>query len=148
MITIRQALMEKKNQEIWTVPPDATLKDALKLMAEKEVGSVLVMDGEKVVGIFTERDFARRALASESLCLSDPVSSVMTGKVFYMGPDQTIDECMALMTQKRFRHVPVLEGGKLVGVISIGDVVKSLIIDRDITIQGLENFILGREYSG
>lgn len=148
MITIKQVL-KNKNSQVWTVHPQATLREALKLMAEKEIGAVIVVDeAGKLVGIFSERDFARSAHAHDSVDLDDPVSKVMTGTVYYVSPDRTIDECMALMTQKRFRHVPVLENGHLVGIVSIGDVVKTIITDKDVTIQGLENFILGREYSG
>lgn len=147
MITIKQVLMEKGGQ-VWTITPETTIRQALKLMAEKDVGALVVVDDGKVSGIFSERDYARGSALDPCIMLDQPVSSVMTKKIYYVSPEQTIDECMALMTQKHFRHLPVIDQGQLAGVISIGDVVKSVITERDVTIRGLENFILGREYSG
>lgn len=148
MITIYQ-MLKNKGSDVWSVRPETPLKDALAMMAEKEIGAVLVLDGEqKVVGIFSERDFARHAVSGNGCSLAEPVSTMMTEGVYYVGPDQTTEECMALMTQKHFRHLPVLDGDRLVGVISIGDVVKWTISEKEIEIRGLENYILGREYSG
>lgn len=150
MITIQQVLQDKgeKGNEIWSVPPDATLKETLRLMAEKDIGAVVVLDQGQVAGIFTERDFARQSALETGVSLEDPISKVMTKMVYYVHPEQTIDECLALMTQKHFRHLPVLQNNQLSGVISIGDVVKTMISEKDVAIRGLENFILGREYNG
>jgi CBS domain-containing protein len=147
MITISQILKEKGNK-VWTVVPSASIQEALQLMSEKGIGAVLVVDSTKVVGIFSERDFARHAVSKEGCTLDSPVSSMMTEEVYFIGPDHTTDECLALMTQKRFRHLPVMDGTKLVGLISIGDIIKWMLSEKDITIRSLENYILGREYSG
>jgi len=144
MATASQILKTKGNR-VYSVSPSDTILNALKLMSEAQIGAVLVMEKEKVVGIFSERDYARRGTL-----LGNPVTTsvkdVMTSEVYYVGPDQSIEACLAQMTDKRIRHLPVLENGKVVGVISIGDVVKTLIKDKDELIKGLENFILGREF--
>lgn len=145
MVTIRH-LLQEKGKQVWSVAPEATLTDALRLMDEKDVGALLVLDKGRLVGILSERDFARKVAQADTLALSTPVSELMTDTVYYLTPDHTIDECMELMTVRRIRHLPVLEAGSLVGIISIGDVVKEIISDRDSTIRGLENYITGREY--
>ncbi len=148
MATVKN-LLKTKGNDVWTVPYTATVKETLKILAEKNIGAVLVLEGEKIVGIFSERDYARFAAQKESLLLDEPVSNLMTRAVYYVSPQQTVDECMALMTSKHIRHLPVLEDEKkLVGLISIGDVVRQLLEEKETTIQGLENYILGREYSG
>lgn len=140
-------LLKAKGRDVWTVQSGTSVKNTLKLMAEKNVGALLVLDGEKIVGIFSERDYARHAARRESLLLNDPVDDFMTRAVYYVSPAQTVEEVMALMTSKHIRHLPVLEDEKLVGVISIGDVVKKLMEEKETTIQGLENYILGRDFS-
>lgn len=140
-------LLKAKGRDVWTVQSGTTIKDTLKLMAEKNVGALLVMDGEKIIGIFSERDYARHAARRESMLLNDPVDDFMTRAVYYINPTQTVEEVMALMTSKHIRHLPVLENEKLIGVISIGDVVKKLMEEKETTIQGLENYILGRDFS-
>jgi CBS domain-containing protein len=148
MATVKN-LLNTKGIEVWTVPITATVKETLKLLAEKNIGAVLVLEDEKIVGIFSERDYARHAAQNESMLLDELVSGLMTRSVYYVSPQQTVDECMALMTSKHIRHLPVLEAEqKLVGLISIGDVVRQLLEEKETTIQGLENYILGREYSG
>lgn len=142
MITVSQMLREKGKQ-VWSVSPSTTLGEALTLMAEKGIGAVLVMEGEKIEGIFSERDFARQAVSKSGCSLDTPVRDMMTSEVFYIGPDQTTEECMALMTEKHFRHLPVMVNGKLAGLISIGDIVKWTISDKDIHIRSLENYIMG-----
>ncbi len=133
-------LLQGKYTQVWYVTPSSTVLDALKLMAEQKIGAVLVVEAGKIVGIFSERDFARKA-ASESARLDTPVSELMVKTVYYVTPDQTVESCMALMTARRFRHLPVLDGEKLVGVISIGDVVKQLMLEKDMTIKSLEDYI-------
>ena len=139
-------LLKVKGDQVWNVTPDTSVLVALKLMAEKEVGALLVLQNSQIVGIFSERDFAR-SVAKIGQCASDlDVDSYMTKDVFTVTPDQSIEDCMTLMTQRRFRHLPVLEGNKLVGMISIGDVVKEVIASKESTINTLENYIEGRGY--
>jgi CBS domain-containing protein len=115
-------------------------------MAEKGIGAVLVMEGEKVAGIFSERDFARKVAKTKTLDLDIPVSDLMTKDVFVISPDETLDECMALMSSTRIRHLPVMDEDKLVGLISIGDVVRYSIDDKNLQIQNMEKYILGIGY--
>lgn len=143
MATVADVLKEKGNK-VYVVAPTDTILDALKLMADAQIGAVLVMEKENVVGIFSERDFARRGTLKGN-SVSTPVKDVMTSGVYYVDPNRSIEACLAQMTDKHIRHLPVLKDGKLMGVISIGDVVKALITDQKELIQGLENFILGRQ---
>ena len=139
-------LLKVKGDQVWNVTPDTSVLVALKLMAEKEVGALLVLQNSQIVGIFSERDFAR-SVAKIGQCASDlDVDSYMTKDVFTVTPDQSIEDCMTLMTQRRFRHLPVIDGNKLVGMISIGDVVKEVIASKESTINTLENYIEGRGY--
>ncbi len=142
MTTVRQ-ILQQKGTNVWSVPPEATVYEALELMAEKNIGAVLVLDGERVAGIFSERDYARRVALHGKSSRTTPVREVMTSKVYYVRPDHTIEECMALMTEKRIRHLPVMEDGRLVGIISIGDVVKAMISQQQFIIEQLEHYITG-----
>lgn len=146
MTSVSQVLL-KKGSDVWQVSPDTTLRAALKLMTQKKIGAVMVCQGEKVVGIFSERDFARTAADEENLALNIRVDELMTDVVFYVDPTKSMDDCMALMTEKHVRHLPVIQKGQLVGLISIGDVVKEIITEKDISIHSLENYILGRDYN-
>ncbi|MFN7035907.1 MAG: CBS domain-containing protein [Bellilinea sp.] len=139
-MAIVKDLLKDKYTQVWYVTPSSTVLDALKLMAEQKIGAVLVVEAGKIVGIFSERDFARQA-ANGKVTLQSPVNDCMVGAVYYVTPDQSVESCMALMTAKRFRHLPVLDGDKLIGVISIGDVVKQLMLEKDMTIQSLEDYI-------
>jgi CBS domain-containing protein len=123
------------------VSPEATVYEALELMADKEIGAVLVLAGQRPVGIFTERDHARKLVLHDRLPRTTPVSEVMVANPVCIRPDQSIEECMALMTSKRFRHLPVVEEDLLVGMISIGDVVKAVIDGQKFIIEQLENYI-------
>lgn len=145
MVTIRQLLSEKGG-EVFFIPSAATVREALQTMAARDIGAILVIDDGVVKGIFSERDFARCTALREELSLDQPVTELMTETVYFADLEQTIDDCMALMTSRRFRHLPVMEGERVVGVVSIGDVVKSVIQNREVTIHGLENYILGRDY--
>ncbi len=138
-------IIEKKGGEVWSVRPDAKVREALALMAEKRVGALLVIEEDSIAGIFSERDYARRTASAGDLSLDQPVRELMSHPVFYVQPEQTVEECMRLMTAKHFRHLPVLENEQLVGMISIGDVVKSLIQEKELTIRGLEHYINGRQ---
>jgi len=146
MAIVRDLLKIKGNQ-VWSVAPETPVKDALKLMAGKDVGALLVMSEEKIVGIFSERDFARHMVSVDELSETMKTKDLMSQPVFFANPDQSIEECMAVMTVKHFRHLPVLEGDQLIGMISIGDVVKQLISEKETTIKGLEDYILGRDYT-
>ena len=137
-----QHLLEEKPQQILSIGPDASVLDALKLMAERDVGALVVLDGEKLVGIFSERDYARKIILFGKSSKDTPVSAIMTQKVVCVRPEQTAEECMALMTQKRVRHLPVLSEKKVVGIISIGDVVRAMLTDQQRTIEQLEQYIM------
>jgi CBS domain-containing protein len=139
MTTIRQILARKP--EIYSIDPEATVLEALGLMEEKNVGALLVMKGEQLVGIFSERDYARRMILQGRTSRETPVREVMTSKVFVITPDTTSGECMMNMTDRHIRHLPVVEGGRVVGVISIGDVVQSVIHDLRFTVRQLESYI-------
>lgn len=138
------SILKKKGSQVFSVAPETPIIDCLKLMSEKQIGSVLVEQEGKVVGIFSERDYAWRGILKGNH-EHTPVQRVMTEKVFYVKPEQSVEACMAQMSDKHIRHLPVIDNGKLVGVISIGDVVKSMLQDKESLIKGLENFILGSE---
>lgn len=127
MKTVKQ-LLQSKGRQVWSIAPEAMVYDALKLMAEKEVGALVVLEAGQVAGIISERDYARKVSLQGKSDRTTSVGEIMTAKVIYVYPEQTIEECMALMTDKRIRHLPVIDGGQLIGVISIGDVVKEAIL--------------------
>ena len=139
-------ILQIKGNDVYSVNKDTPIIDVLDLMAEKGIGAVLVMEDEKIAGIFSERDFARKVAKTRNLSLDVPVSELMTKDVFVISPDETIDECMALMSSSKIRHLPVIENEKLVGLISIGDVVKISIEDKDLQIQSMEKYIFGYGY--
>jgi CBS domain-containing protein len=139
MTTIRQ-ILERKS-DIYSVDPDATVLDALRLLGEKNVGALLVMKGERLVGIFSERDYARRMILHGRSSKETAVREVMTTEVFTIAPEATAGECMVHMTDRHIRHLPVLEDGRVIGVISIGDVVRAVIDDMRFTIRQLEGYI-------
>lgn len=136
-----QQLLENKPYRLLTITPTASVLDALRVMAEKEIGALMVLDGEKLAGIFSERDYARKIILFGKSSHDTAVSEIMTTSVVCVGPEQSADECMALMTGRRVRHLPVLSDDKVVGVISIGDVVKEVIDDQKRTIEQLEQYI-------
>jgi CBS domain-containing protein len=144
MKTVKE-LLRAKGYHVWSIGPDATVYEALTLMAEKDVGALLVLDSAgQLAGILSERDYARKIVLKGKTSRETPVREIMTERVVWVRPDQTIEECMALMTNKRIRHLPVLEGGRLLGVISIGDVVKDIISEQEFMIEQLENYITGK----
>jgi CBS domain-containing protein len=143
MPTVRQ-LLDEKGDKVFSVGPNDTVYDALRKMEEKDVGSLIVIDGEKVVGIITERDYARKVILKGRASPTTLVQDIMEIKVLYAQPDQAVEECMAIMTDKRVRHLPVFERGTLIGVISIGDLVKSIISDQKFMIDQLERFLHGQ----
>lgn len=136
-----EQMLQEKGQQLLSIAPDATVFAALQLMAEKDVGALVVLDGEKLVGILSERDYARKVVLFGKSSKETLVREVMTHKVLCLRPRQTIEECMALMTEKRIRHLPVLDHKKVIGVISIGDVVKETISEQKFIIAQLENYI-------
>ncbi|MCX5899902.1 MAG: CBS domain-containing protein [Proteobacteria bacterium] len=141
-ITIKHVL-EEKGSTVWSVKSSGTVYDALKLFADKNIGAVLVMDEGKLSGIFTERDYARKVILKAKSSKDTTVGELMSREVFYVSPSDTVDDCMAIMTDKHVRHVPVLENGRVVGLISIGDVVKQTISAQEFTIQQLKKYISG-----
>jgi len=143
MRTVRE-ILQSKGPVVWTISPEATVYEALKMMAEKDLGALLVTRGTEILGIISERDYARKVVLKGKFSRDVPVSEIMTSRVLYVGPSQTTDECMALMIDKRVRHLPVVENECLVGFISVGDVVKSVIDEKQLLITELENYITGR----
>jgi CBS domain-containing protein len=142
MKTVKQ-LLKEKGSSVLSIQPDATVYDALKLMAEKNVGALLVLEKGKLVGILSERDYARRVILKAKSSLKTPVRDIMIERVRFVRPEQTIEECMALMTEKHIRHLPVLVGDQVVGIVSIGDLVKASIEEKEFMIKQLENYITG-----
>ncbi len=142
MKTLRQ-ILQGKGHGVVSVSPDATVYDALMRMAEKEVGAVLVLEGERLVGVFSERDYARKTMSHAKPSKETLVREFMTSKVLWVKPTQTVEECMALMTDKHVRHLPVLQDDKVIGVISIGDAVKEMLSEQQFIIEQLEHYIHG-----
>ena len=140
-MTLVSQILHAKGNKTWTITPDATVFDAFSLMAEKDIGALIVVENEDVVGIFSERDYARKIILLGRSSKGTAVKDIMKDEVLCVSPDQSVAKCMALMTDKRIRHIPILENGRLVGVISIGDVVKAIISEQQIMINHLEDYI-------
>ena len=140
MRTVRQ-LLGSKTPEVISVSPDASVLDAIKLMAEKGVGAVLAMQGARLCGIVSERDYARKVVLQGRSSSNTPVRDIMTAKVVTVGPDDSVDHCMQIVTEHRIRHLPVVEGEAIVGVISIGDLVKAVIEDQQVELDQLQRYI-------
>jgi CBS domain-containing protein len=136
-------ILRTKGTDIWSIAPDDTVYDALTLMAERNIGAVLVMESGRLAGILSERDYARKVDLLGKKAKDTPVGAIMTERVVCVRPDETVEECMALMTDKRVRHLPVLEDDQVIGVVSIGDVVKSIISEQEFIIEQLEHYITG-----
>jgi CBS domain-containing protein len=141
--TVEQLLRSKSNQ-IFSIAPGVTVFEGLKLMAEKNIGALVVIEAGRVVGIFSERDYARKVTLEGKSSKDTPIRDVMTARVIGVTPANTVEDCMALMTDKHIRHLPVLDDEQLVGVISIGDVVKSIIAEQGLLIEHLVHYITGR----
>ena len=142
MITVKEILKDKAGS-ILTISPRDTVYRALEIMASKDLGALVVVDDGKVVGLFSERDYARNIVLQGKSSKDTLVKDLMNANPCYVRPEQTLNDCMALITEKRTRHLPVLDGEKLIGIVSIGDVVKQYIVDKEFTIKQLENYIAG-----
>ena len=142
MITVKD-ILAGKGRDVLSITPDATVYDALKIMAEANIGALVVLEGDTVSGIISERDYARKVILHGKSSRELQVREIMTTKVYYMRPEQDLQECMAQMTDRHVRHLPILDQNRLIGIISIGDVVKAIIADQESTIKLLENYITG-----
>jgi len=143
MTTVADILSARKGVALATLPPTATVRQALELMARREIGSVLLMQGDALLGIFTERDYARRIALHGLSSVDTLLADVMTQRLYAVGPRQTVQECLGIMTQAKLRHLPVVETGKLIGLVSIGDLVNAQLTEQHVLIQQLENYIAG-----
>ena len=145
-MTLIQQLLDKKGSEVWSISPEDTVYDALTKLAEKNIGALLVLQDEKLVGLISERDYARKVILHGKASMDTQVREIMTGKVTSIRPGTSVKEAMAVMTEKRIRHLPVINEGKIIGMISIGDLVKSIIADQEFMINQLEKYISGEQY--
>lgn len=143
MITVKD-ILDEKGRTAWTIGPDAKVLEALELMAKKGLGALVVLEKDEIVGIMSERDYARKIMLMGRHSQDTPVRDIMTREVYGVHDGTTAEECMALMTDKHIRHLPVCKEGKLAGIISIGDVVKAVITDQKVKIENLENYIMGK----
>lgn len=147
MLTVKQLLQLKRDESTYSVSPQASVYDALKLMAKKNVGAVMVVDeNNQMIGIFTERDYARKIVLKGKTSLETPIYEIMTSEMVTVNPEQTLEECMNLMTKWHIRHLPIMENGRLSGMVSMRDVVEVLLSTKEGTIASLENYILGEGY--
>lgn len=137
-------LLQRKGNDVWSVSPESSVYDAIATMAEKNVGALLVMDGENLTGIVSERDYARKVILKGRSSHDTPVRDIMSSQRIHLTtPQSTVEECMAAMTEYRIRHLPVVDNGRVIGMISIGDVVRSLLAEKEVEIRHLENYITG-----
>jgi len=143
MRNVRQ-LLEAKASEVFSIGPDAPVIDAIRLMAEKRIGALLVVDGGRLVGILSERDYARKIVLQGRSSADTPVRAIMISDVITVGLGDTADHCMQVVTEQRIRHLPVLQGNEVLGVVSIGDLVKAVIEDQQVEIDQLQGYIVGR----
>ncbi|MBC7775955.1 MAG: CBS domain-containing protein [Phycisphaerae bacterium] len=141
MLKVSQILASKAKNAVFAVSPTQMVIEALELMSARNIGAVMVMEGERLVGIFSERDYARKGIIQDRKAKSTPLSEVMTVNVFTVNPEASIEDCMQLMSEKKFRHLPVLNGSDVVGLISISDVVAAIISEQEYRIQSLEQYI-------
>ncbi|MPW20838.1 MULTISPECIES: CBS domain-containing protein [Paraburkholderia] len=143
MTSVAQVLKSKPNQDVYTVEASDSVYNAIKLMAEKQIGALIVKENGSIAGIVTERDYARKIVLMDRSSKTTAVRDIMSSAVRFVTLEQTTDQCMALMTERRMRHLPVMEGDKLIGMVSIGDLVKNIIAEQQFTIQQLEHYIHG-----
>lgn len=142
MQTVRQ-LLEEKGHVVWSIGPDESVYDAIKLMAEKGIGALIVVEHAKPIGMLSERDYARKVILAGRFSKDTKIREIMTTQIFFADPQQSIQECMSIMTEKRVRHLPVMDGDQLIGIISIGDLVKAIIAEQQFVISQLEHYISG-----
>jgi CBS domain-containing protein len=142
MSTVRN-ILQKKGNAVYSISPDSSVYDALEELEEKNLGALVVLENGKLIGVFTERDYARKVILKGRSSKETLVRDIMSGTPVFVDPDKTLDDCMQLMTDKFIRHLPVLQNGELIGVISIGDIVKYIIYDKDFIIENLEHYITG-----
>ncbi len=145
MIRIRD-ILQSKGSKVWSIGPHEVAFKALEIMAEKNIGALLVIENEKIVGIFSERDYARKVILKGKSSKDTSVADLMTTDIYSLTTDKTVEECMALMTAAHCRHMPVIENQQLKGIVAIGDVVNAIIAEKDVTIHDLEHYISGNEY--
>jgi signal-transduction protein with cAMP-binding, CBS, and nucleotidyltransferase domain len=143
MITVKE-ILDQKGHTAWTISPETTVLEALELMSKKGLGALVVLENDDVAGIMSERDYARKIILMGRQSQDTPVRDIMTKEVYGVHFETTADECMVLMTDKHIRHLPVCKDGKLAGIISIGDVVKAIMTQQKVTIENLENYIMGK----
>jgi CBS domain-containing protein len=136
-------ILKRKGHDVWSVSADATVYQAIEIMAEKRIGALLVLDGGKLVGIVSERDYARKVILKGRSSRKTHVREIMTAPVIYVRPGDSVDECMKIITERRIRHLPVVEGEEVAGIVSIGDVVKWIMSAQEHTIQQLQNYVTG-----
>lgn len=136
-------LLEAKGHDVWSIYPDASVYEAIEMMADKEIGALVVLEGDSLVGVLSERDYARKVVLQGRSSKDTKIREIMTSRVAFAKPEQSVEECMAMMTDKRVRHLPVMDGDRLLGLISIGDLVKAIIEEQQQTIQQLEQYISG-----
>lgn len=144
MLSVSRLLNNKKNEGVWSVSPNHMVIDALNLMSEKGIGAVMVMEGDRLIGIFSERDYARKGIIAGRKAKSTPVTEVMTPNVFTVSPTMDIEDCMTLFSEKRIRHLPVVDNQQVIGMLSIGDIVTAIIQAQDQQIKYLEAYITGQ----
>jgi CBS domain-containing protein len=144
LVEVAATILRRKGQEVFSLPPHASVYDAIEMMADKHVGALLVISEGKLVGVISERDYARKVILKGRSSKETPVQEIMTSSVITVGPELRIDECMRLMTDNRIRHLPVVEGEKVMGILSIGDLVKWIISAQEATIDQMENYITGK----
>jgi len=137
-------ILQEKGTQVYAISPDAKVYEALQLMADKNVGALMVMEGDRAVGLISERDYARKIVLKGKFSKDVPVHEIMTADIVRIGPDRDVENCMELMTDKRVRHLPVFENDRLIGIISIGDIVKAIIEHKEEIIEQLENYIKGK----
>jgi len=137
-------ILQEKGTQVYAISPDAKVYEALQLMADKNVGALMVMEGNRAVGLISERDYARKIVLKGKFSKDVPVHEIMTADIVRIGPDRDVENCMELMTDKRVRHLPVFENNRLIGIISIGDIVKAIIEHKEEIIEQLENYIKGK----
>ncbi|WP_454874023.1 CBS domain-containing protein [Paraburkholderia xenovorans] len=146
MASVAQLLRSKTSQRVWSTQASASVYDAIAVMAHRQVGALIVAHEGRIAGIVTERDYARKIVLMDRSSRHTPVRDIMSTAVRYIGPDQTTEECMALMTEHRIRYLPVITAGQVIGMVSIGDLVQNLIVEQEQTIQQLEHYIHGNGF--